>query len=85
MVYSEWRTKDFGLFRKISPVPPSIEQDLVKYGGEWGWDKMATICADGILKFIFLNGNVWISIKISVKFVPWGPINNDTALVQIMA
>ena len=41
--------------------------------------------ADGIFKRIFLNENVWISIKISLKFVPKGPINNIPALVQIMA
>ena len=41
--------------------------------------------ADDILKCIFLNENVWISIKISLKFVPKGPINNIPALVQIMA
>ena len=34
---------------------------------------------------IFLIENVWISIKISLKFVPKGPINNIPALVQIMA
>ena len=33
----------------------------------------------------FLNKNVWISIKISLKFVPEGPISNIPALVQIMA
>ena len=33
----------------------------------------------------FLNENVWISIKISLKFVPIGPINNIPSLVQIMA
>ena len=31
------------------------------------------------------NENVWIPIKISLKFVPTGPINNIPALVQIMA
>ena len=41
--------------------------------------------ADDILKWIFLNENVWISIKISLKFVLKGPINNIPALVQIMA
>ena len=41
--------------------------------------------ADDILKRIFFNENVWISIKISPKFVPKGPINNIPALVQIMA
>ena len=42
-------------------------------------------CADDIFKRIFFNENVWISIKISLKFVPKGPINNIPALVQIMA
>ena len=41
--------------------------------------------ADDIFKCIFLNENVWIPIKISLKFVPKGPINNIPALVQIMA
>ena len=40
---------------------------------------------DDIFKCIFLNKNVSISIKISLKFVPKGPINNIPALVQIMA
>ena len=41
--------------------------------------------ADDIFKCIFLNENVWIPIKISLKFVPKGPINNIPAMVQIMA
>ena len=41
--------------------------------------------ADNVFKCIFLNENVWISITISLKFVPKGPINNIPALVQIMA
>ena len=41
--------------------------------------------ADDIFKCIFSNENVWIPIKISIKFVPKGPINNIPALVQIMA
>ena len=40
---------------------------------------------DDIFKCIFLNRNAWIAIKISLKFVPMGPINNIPALVQIMA
>ena len=40
---------------------------------------------DDIFKCIFFNENVWISIKISLKFVPKGPINNIPSLVQIMA
>ena len=41
--------------------------------------------ADDIFKRIFLNENVRISIQISLKFVPKGPIENKSALVQIMA
>ena len=37
-----------------------------------------------IFKSIFLNENVLISIKISLKFVPKGRINNIAAFVQIM-
>ena len=37
--------------------------------------------ADDIFKYIFLNENVLISIKISLKFVPKGQINNIPALV----
>ena len=45
----------------------------------WGQDKM-----DDIFKGIFLNENVsitWIMIKILLKFVAKGPINNIPALV----
>ena len=41
--------------------------------------------ADDIFKWIFMNENVRILIKISLKFVPKGPINSNPALVQIMA
>ena len=41
--------------------------------------------ADDIFKCIFFYENVWISIKISPKFIHKGPINNIPALVQIMA
>ena len=41
--------------------------------------------ADDIFKCIFLNSDVWVSLKISLKFVPKFPINNNPALVQIKA
>ena len=41
--------------------------------------------ADDTFKRIFLNENIGIPIKISLKFVPKGPINYNPALVQIMA
>ena len=40
---------------------------------------------DDTIKRIFLNENIRISIEISLKFVPKGPINEIPALVQIMA
>ena len=45
---------------------------------------MAANLADDIVNRIFLNENVWISIKISLKFVPKGPIDNKPALFQAM-
>ena len=41
--------------------------------------------ADDTFKCIFFNENVGITIKISLKFVPNGPINNIPTVVQIMA
>ena len=36
--------------------------------------------SDDLSKCIFLKKNVWISIKISLKFVPKSPVNNIQAL-----
>ena len=41
--------------------------------------------ADDIFKCIFLNENIWLSLKISLKFVPKIRINSISAFVQIMA
>ena len=48
-------------------------------------DKMAAILADDNLKCIFLNENDRTLIQISLKFVPRSPIDNNSALVQVMA
>ena len=40
---------------------------------------------DDISKWIFLNENVWLSINISLKFVPKGPMNNIPTFGQVMA
>ena len=40
---------------------------------------------NSILKCISLNEKFWIFIKISLKVVPMDPINNKSALIQIMA
>ena len=41
--------------------------------------------AGDIFKCIFFNEDVWISIKISRKFVAKGPINEKLTLIQVMA
>ena len=46
---------------------------------------MAAIFADNIFKCIFLNENDKIIIQISLKLVPRSPIENKSALVQVMA
>ena len=46
---------------------------------------MAAIWADNIFKCIFLNENDKIPIQISLKLVPRSPVDNKTALVQVMA
>ena len=40
--------------------------------------------ADDTFKRIFLNKNIRISVNISLKCVPRGPINNTPTLVQVM-
>ena len=46
---------------------------------------MAAIYADDVFNCIFLNEKFCLSIKISLKFVPKGLIDNIPAFVQIMA
>ena len=44
-----------------------------------------SLFSDDTFKRIFVNENIRISIKISLKFVPKSSINNNPALVLIMA
>ena len=46
---------------------------------------MAAILTDDIFKWIFLNENDRIPIRISLKVVPTCPIDNKSALVHVMA
>ena len=62
-------------------VPCGIIRDLLTHPS---LDKMTAILADDIFKSIFLNENVKISMQISLKFVPIGPIDNKSALVQVL-
>ena len=82
-------------------IPQRAPQVTVNLGGVvgvycWVWTLMGHLkhieaetkwppFPDAIFKCIFIYEIIWISIKISLKFVPRGPINNIPALVQIMA
>ena len=46
---------------------------------------MAAILADNIFKCIFIQENGKILIQISLKLIPRSPIDNKSALVQVMA
>ena len=46
---------------------------------------MADILQTTLSIFFFVCENIWISVNISLKFVPNGPVNNMPALVQIVA
>ena len=48
-------------------------------------DMIAVILADDIFKCIFLKENISILIQMSLKFVSKGPIDNKSALFQVMA
>ena len=64
-----------------------VHRRLVIWKGlltHWGQDKMDVILQTTFSR-AFSEMNVWIPIKISLKFVPKGTINNIPALVYIMA
>ena len=46
---------------------------------------MAAILAEDIFKCIFMNEKLQILIRISLKFVTKGPIDNKSAVVQVIA
>ena len=77
-----WQNADLCVFdgfvvlQWLRPVRHKITLSLTQNGRHF---------PDDIFKCIFLNENVWIPLKISLKFVPTGPINNIPTLVQIMA
>ena len=67
--------------------PPSMSPDMIFtacYINSLRPRRNVQHFADDIFKLFFFNENVWISIKISLIFVPKGPINNIPSLDQIM-
>ena len=63
----------------------AISQPITTVLTHWGRDKMAANFPDDTFKRIFLNENILMSTKNSLKFVAKGLINNIPALVLIMA
>ena len=84
ILFADYNSSHLELFEKAVTTTLLIQPLRLVVLAHWGRVKMAAICADDILKCIFLNKK-WISIKISLKCIPKGPIDNMTALVQIMA
>ena len=51
----------------------------------WGRDKITATILQRTFKYIFVNKNVWLSIKSAPHCIPKCPVNNISVLVQIMA
>ena len=62
-----------------------ISDDPICWYMSLGLNELTHWGRDNIFRCNFLNENVWIPVKISLKFVPKGPIKDIPALVQIMA
>ena len=58
--------------------------DLRRYSAHYDVTVMGCHSIDDIFKCVFLNGNVWTSIKSALKFVSLCQIDNKPSLVQIM-
>ena len=72
------------------PIISRLYQNIEAFTQYWAFNSLrprqnGRHFADDTFKCIFLNENVGILIKISLKFVPKVPINNIPALVQVMA
>ena len=90
---SSWRRGYYDRENMVVLVQNNNKCHSMAYQWRWRMEPLNTFrprqngCyfPDDIFECIFLKENVWIPIKISLKFVPKGPINNIPALVQIMA
>ena len=80
------RKKEFQQFSYLIHYRPPTRQPLYPlFFNTLGSRQNGRLFSDDIFTCIFLNGKVWISINISLKFVPEGQNNNIPALVLIMA
>ena len=92
LLCNEWYERTYFYILDNYNIPRWSKQAAVIYDirisrilTHWGRDKMDGISPTTFLKCIFLDENIWISIKISLKFVPYCLIDNMPSLVQIMA
>ena len=69
----------------INKKGPCLIPELTVLKTHWGRDKIDAISQTTFSSAFSWMKNVWISINISLKFVPKGPINHIPALCQIMA
>ena len=69
---------DRGKNKKVTTVAFNIGMDPM-------WVEAWTPFRRRYFRCIFVNENICILIKISLNFVPKGPIDNNPALVQLMA
>ena len=87
IITNPWATTTLYEFRILYIVVPTFikHYQLHQWINTLGPRQDGWHMADGILKWIFLNENVSILLKISLKLVPKVRINNIPALDQIMA
>ena len=88
-IHTWWTSHHANIFVSVYYIIP-YWGFIVRLAGLWWVNRLrpgqnGRRFADDTLKCIFLNENDRISIKISLKFVPKGSINNILALVQKMA
>ena len=77
---------DLQILRMIGKLNPGLAPlSLCGTLTHWGRDKMAAISQTTLSNAFSSMKMLRVSIEISLKFVPNGPINNITALVKIMA
>ena len=79
---SALRTPRFGLL--VIGVWQYISANRLRYVNTLRPRQNGPHFAGDLFKCNFVNENIWISIKISLKFVSKAPISNIPALVQIM-
>ena len=76
-IYIHWHlTRMYGGFLQFLPKQVTLNTLRLRPNGRH--------FPDDSFQWIFMNEIVWISCKVSLKFVPWGLIKNITAFVQIM-